>query len=114
MRDIPKMIEVLEAVWAGKPIEFKGVNEGNCEWQEVPYPTWQFDTYDYRVKPEPPKPKEWILVPFGERNNLENYTLEPLYALRPSDQRNRWTGVIHVLEVPSVEPKRPKSDSDQE
>ena len=46
-----EMIDVLQAHIDGKQIQYRRVNMGG-EWaNEKPY--WDFDHFDYRVKPEP-------------------------------------------------------------
>jgi hypothetical protein len=55
-----EMIAVLQAHKDGKKIECRTKWE-EC-WKAAPTnPCWNFDLYDYRIKPEPPKPKElWV------------------------------------------------------
>ena len=48
---IDQMIEVLTAFKAGKKIEF--CCRPGVQWGGIGLPTWNFATYDYRVKQEP-------------------------------------------------------------
>jgi len=52
-------IEVMQAWLDGKEIEFYSPDHG---WQRCFDITgWKFDKYEYRVKPAPRKPREWLL-----------------------------------------------------
>lgn len=55
-----EIIDVVQAHLEGREIETSA--KGCNRWHPtVVAPTWSFDVYDYRVKPEPPKPREfWI------------------------------------------------------
>jgi hypothetical protein len=48
------MIAVLQAAKAGKRVEFRS---RKCQflppWEDSPCPSWDFDEFEYRVKPEP-------------------------------------------------------------
>jgi hypothetical protein len=53
-----EIIAVVTAFKEGKQIEYKFC--GEAEWDTCPAPSWDFFTFDYRVKPEAPKrPREW-------------------------------------------------------
>ncbi len=47
----------------GKKIQIRkmGSHQGfrDGKWYDVENPRWDFDSCDYRVSPEPPKPREW-------------------------------------------------------
>ena len=43
------MIAVMQAYADGKKIE---ISDGHC-WKEVEGPSWNWGTFDYRIKPEP-------------------------------------------------------------
>lgn len=51
-KSIDEMIKVMQAYREGKTIEFitPGIND---EWEENKNPLWNWDNFDYRVKPEP-------------------------------------------------------------
>lgn len=70
--DIQSMIDVLEAAKAGKTIEFKTKNYH--KWvASTGYLSWDFHSYEYRVKPEP---REFVIIlnewgnPIGVGKNL--------------------------------------------
>ena len=46
-----KIISVMQAFDEGKQIEFR--EKGKDEWCGIPTPHWNWEKYDYRVKPEP-------------------------------------------------------------
>ncbi|MEY2500556.1 MAG: hypothetical protein QOI07_890 [Verrucomicrobiota bacterium] len=55
-----EMIAVIQAHKDGKIIQaLPGSSRG--PWVDVVgnAPSWSFDAVDYRIKPEPPKPREW-------------------------------------------------------
>jgi hypothetical protein len=59
-----EMIRVLEAHRDGKPIEARQLDHSTRgrHWMPVsadPTCRWMFDHFEYRIKPEPPKPREW-------------------------------------------------------
>jgi hypothetical protein len=57
-----EIIEVVTAHKDGKPIEGRHVT-GTTDWSDCTIdPAWNFGDWDYRVKPEPPKPREWWFV----------------------------------------------------
>ena len=47
-----EMIAVIAAHRDGKKIQNRH-NNSPCEWGKVSNPCWNFETYEYRVKPEP-------------------------------------------------------------
>lgn len=57
--EIQEMINVMQACARGEKIQSRLIGYG--EWCDIPIPTWDFTTWEYRKKPEPPKPK---YVPF--------------------------------------------------
>lgn len=53
-----EMIAVIQAHKEGKQIQSR---RGDW-WIDIFEPSWDFSKYDYRIKPEPPKPREWWIV----------------------------------------------------
>jgi hypothetical protein len=99
--EINDMIAVLRAAKEGKQIQHRRATPpfesgiwinsyGGC--------SWDFSEYDYRVKPEPPKPREWFLVSHA---NNEPCSVCGLHSSRneAATGRNNLMGVIHVREV---------------
>jgi hypothetical protein len=87
-------IAVIEAHRDGKEIEARYRNRPQLtnQWTECTDGTsWNFDFFEYRIKPEPPKPREWWLVMSGD---------EPI-AIRdcqlPPD--SKYQPRVHVREV---------------
>jgi hypothetical protein len=101
---IDDIITVLRAAKEGKPLEFKPLPRIDplCQydWQDAPSPSWDFSTKEYRVKPEPPKPREFWICCNG--TDQEGRPLDALiYPRAPICNRT----VIHLREVvdaPSV------------
>jgi hypothetical protein len=56
-----QILEVVKAHKEGKKIEFLTKNSSIYKtWTDTyPMPLWNFESTDYRVAPEPRKPREW-------------------------------------------------------
>lgn len=53
MMTVDQMIEVLQAFKAGKKIQVRSIYSMNEEdWDNLVIPSWQFGSFNYRVKPE--------------------------------------------------------------
>lgn len=64
-----EMIAVIQACKDGRTVQFRSHREiAKDDWLDVPEPTFQFNALDYRVKPEPPKPREWWIYPVEGRD----------------------------------------------
>ena len=57
MTDIDYMIAVMQAFKGGKAIQFRdrGNSSTDVIWEAAPRPSWDWVTFEYRVKPEPRK-----------------------------------------------------------
>lgn len=54
MKTVDEMIAVMTAYKEGKQIEFRGKSTiVSLEWKAVDDPIWDWDSLDYRVKPDP-------------------------------------------------------------
>ena len=56
MNDIDYMIAVMQAAKEGKTIQSRRRHprpDIDACWRDAPEPSWNWSTYDYRVKPEP-------------------------------------------------------------
>ena len=53
MNDINRMIAVMQAAKEGKAIQSRRSDYCDIDenWKDTPEPIWNWDTYDYRVKP---------------------------------------------------------------
>lgn len=83
-----EMIAVIQAHKEGKTIEACAIGYTNWRVTADP-PTWNFYAMDYRVKPEPPKPKEfWLKGCY-------------IYCNSQCRDNDQWSvgPVIHVREV---------------
>lgn len=49
--DIAECIKVMQAYVEGKQIQY--VDSETEDWADIESPIWNWDTYDYRIKPEP-------------------------------------------------------------
>ena len=67
MKTIEEMIAVMQAFVDGKRVERQSVITPDEGWFAVIEPAWNWNDYDYRVKPEPPKKK---IVPYDSAEEL--------------------------------------------
>lgn len=74
---------------SGAALKMAPVKEG--VWLPPISPTFNFVSYDYRIKPEPPKPREWWIMP------------GPICVIRGSQSEVEPKSFIHVREVPPKE-----------
>ncbi len=62
------ILKVIQAHMDGKKIQIRkmGSHQGfrDGKWYDVENPRWDFDSCDYRVTPEPPKPREFLAPEF--------------------------------------------------
>jgi hypothetical protein len=61
-----EMIEVIKAHSEGRAIQWR--RKGFAEWSNVSNPKFEYFNFsldEYRLKPEPPKPREVFLFPHG-------------------------------------------------
>lgn len=98
--DDRQVVAVVQASIAGARIEMRDANpEHDRKWVDAsPQLMWNFLSWEYRIKPEPPKPREWWWAehPSG--------TCGGMYPTKEEAERWReiWGGdmkIIHVREV---------------
>ena len=90
-----QMIAVIQAHKEGKDIEVKREYEGSNFWCLTTHPTWDFTTFDYRIKPEPRKPREWWAVYCDKHRGPLRGSLED--ARHDRDWKSE--PIVHVREV---------------
>lgn len=78
MKSIDEMCAVMQAYKEGKTIEFKDNRTVENEWKICVNPTWNWNYFDYRVKPEPK------YVPYDSVSEID---------------RNKW---VRKKDVPNV------------
>ncbi len=85
----------------GKKIQIRkmGSHQGfrDGKWYDVENPRWDFDSCDYRVAPEPPKPREWWIC-----NKGNGWTVVSHDVARPHGTTCCSTQHIKVKEVIEV------------
>ena len=77
MKDIDHMIAVLQAFKEGKAIQFRDSGNSSTDenWGCALKPSWDWVTFDYRVKPEPRR--IWVNMYVNDRTPRTHfYTLE--------------------------------------
>lgn len=84
-----EMIAVITAHRDGKEIEI-AAKHVSCypKWNAVFVPLWNFADCDYRIKPEPPKPREfWLRIGIETKGiNTQFDTLNPPQTSEPGHQ----------------------------
>lgn len=61
-----EMIAVINAYQQGKELQRRQWNTGAFEdWKDCGLIAWDFSKTEYRIKPEPPKLREWWVAIFG-------------------------------------------------
>ena len=53
MTDIDYMIATMQAAKEGKAIQRRHLHDTDARWRDAPEPSWNWSTFDYRVKPAP-------------------------------------------------------------
>lgn len=82
-----EIVQVVEARRDGSRIQFRRRYHENGPWEDTDSkPQWDFIRFDYRVKPEPPKPREWWIYPVDGN-------------LSCSIEGSPTAGFVHVREV---------------
>ncbi len=89
-----EILEVVQAHKDGKRIEvYEGASWKICAFQ----PPWNFGMFDYRVAPEPRKPREWWICPNPKHEGFDfayssgNYPLIRVReVIEPSRDQRTW------------------------
>ena len=80
-KDLKEQIEIMTHYLNGGEIEC--VEKGNDNWEIVTKPLWNFDDFDYRIKPEKQKVtiEKWLIkdVNNGEYFIMESSEIETYY-----------------------------------
>jgi hypothetical protein len=91
-----EILEVVAAHKEGKKIQVQSITDRNL-WYDEPAPTWNFANHNYRVAPEPRKPREWWLI---EPSIPKTYVYGPTnFVAFDSKQSCCDKEQIHVREV---------------
>lgn len=96
-----EMVEVIRAHAAGKRIEIRDSNPGHKRnWVDsMPMFLWDFINWEYRIKPEPPKPREWILELHEERVIGSDGYSTIRHSATQETHRHQGKKFVHVREV---------------
>lgn len=87
-----EMIAVIQADKEGKTVEFR--QRARSQWLDCMEPIWDFSDFDYRIKPTPPKPREWWIC----YDSISDYG-DPVNPLFWSVRQVTGRKQIHVREV---------------
>lgn len=92
-----EFLPIIQGYAEGKEVEWQYRNDPSRDrWHHDPNPVWN-ELYSYRIKPEPPKPREWWQV-MQNGFSLGVYECEN-DALNFRFRNNLDAIVIHVREV---------------
>lgn len=74
MNDIDHMIAVMQAAKEGKAIQHRNRHHRDIDmcWRDAPKPSWDWPTFDYRVKPAEPR-RIWVNDYPDGRESLARY-----------------------------------------
>lgn len=88
-----EMIEVLQAADAGQPIQYR---HSGCQWEDkTESESWAFDIREFRIKPTPPKPRDfWICY-----TDDPTYSGSYIYGVKQNEPLHAPRKQIHVREV---------------
>jgi hypothetical protein len=89
-----EMIAVITAHRDGKKVEFR--RNGDDRWGVVDDPVWDFALGEYRIKPEPPKPREWWVNVYS---NPDRNCLHTSRERADKCMGNDRIACVHVREV---------------
>lgn len=94
------MIAVIQAHKDGKSLECR--KHGESSWLDLTglNPLFNFQGFDFRVKIEPPKPREWWINIYG--NDMDNVAI---HSSEESASRGRAGIDVEVVHVREVLPK---------
>ena len=95
---IDEQIEVMRAFQDGKKIQFTSVANKDMVWLDTDNPTWDFSSYNYRIKPEGRRPyisSEEMVDDFRKRFNVKDW---PNHAMPLIWLRDNATGYEHLVE----------------
>lgn len=96
MKTIEEMISVMQAYADGKKIEYK-LSNGDCyPWRTTNEPDWEWRSYDYRVKPEPPKKK---IVPYESAEEFLAAMKEHGPFIKLHCKSDGWFSYMAVLNI---------------
>lgn len=100
MKTLSEMIAVMQGAADGKKVESSRYPAGidGPIWRHSPEPSWDWVNYDYRIAPEPPKPKT-VPMAFDDRRKLIGRVLVKHRSVAPkravlltSAESDTWEG----------------------
>jgi hypothetical protein len=96
-----QIIEVVRAHKEGKLIRAKAHGRSGSEWSyNMLHPSWNFADYDYEVKPEPKKPREFWINFYETTRKSSRYAIhESMKSANIGKGGDNSIPTIHVREV---------------
>ncbi len=100
------MIDVIQAHKDGEQIEFKiktTTPSVNKNWSESPYPTWNFTSYDYRIKPKTPKTMhEYLLCNTSNNKYISTSAFYSSMEDALKDYKNSYWTIVKRLDYTEI------------
>jgi hypothetical protein len=103
-----ELLPIIQAFAEGRAIERRLKN--GSQWYVIEYPNWMHEDAEYRIKPEPPKPREWWINDYGNSLAIPVESRESA-DLCAGPNRIRCIHVREVLDDEEDEERHHLSDS---
>jgi len=99
LAELNRRICVMIAFRDGRPIEAISKEYENDNWQQTKYPSWNWLKADFRIAPEPRKPREcWAIMPEGNAEYVRVIATQHR-SLADSCTVQQGDEIVHMREV---------------
>lgn len=75
MKTLAEKIAVMQAALDGKQIQYKRLRDDDFAFGDVKCPNWDWQAFDYRVKPA--EPKKLVVVYYPDGRSFGTYVMVP-------------------------------------
>jgi len=91
MSTLQEKIAVMQAFAEGENVEYRGIySTDDYEWQDMPTPSWDWNSFEYRVKREP---REWWINTYTTRQEVHDTKEDADDCAALTKARTRWQGM---------------------
>ena len=80
-----EILVVVQAQIQGKRIQRRLASASSAMWIDDERPYWHFESHDYRVAPEPRKPREFWLCGVDNHDRVSVFQINSPLEMQPSD-----------------------------
>lgn len=92
------LMELIDARSRKEQLQCRSLNRPANGWMDVAPAAWNFEDLEYRIKPMPPKPREWQISPMSPPNEIANTNPPVQYGVITGPRLdNRFMTVREVL-----------------